>query len=149
MATLALNKKARFDYDILEEFEAGLVLRGFEVKSVKMGRISLKGAFIFPTENGLVLNNAHISRYSPAGKLTDYDPEGPRRLLLKKKEIAYLKGKSEADRLTIVPLSVYTKGRLIKLKFALARGKKKFDKRSAIKKREENIHLRRIMRERN
>lgn len=148
MSTLAVNKKAHFDYEILEEFEAGLVLKGFEVKSVKAGQISLKGAFIFPTTDGLVLNNAYISPYAPAGEIPGYDPEVPRPILLKKKEIAYLKGKSLADRLTLVPLSVYTKGRLVKLKFALAKGKKRFDKRSTIKTREENIQIHRIMRNR-
>mgnify|MGYP000395086629 CR=1 FL=1 len=147
MNLLAVNKKAHFDYDILEEFEAGLVLRGFEVKSAKAGRISLRGAFIFPTKNSLTLNNAHIAHYGPAGKIPDYDPENPRQLLLKKKEITYLKKKSQANGLTIVPLSVYTKGKLIKLKFALAKGKKKFDKRFSIKKREENIRIGRILKE--
>jgi len=148
MSTLAVNKKAHFDYEILEEFEAGLALRGSEVKSIKAGQISLKGAFIFALGEGLVLNNAYVSPYAPAGESPNYDPSAPRQLLLKKKEIAYLKGKSQADGLTIVPLSVYTKGRLVKLKFALAKGKKKFDKRSSIKKREENINIHRMLRER-
>lgn len=146
MNTLAVNKKANFDYEILEEFEAGLVLKGFEVKSVKAGRISLKGAFIFPTIKGLILNNAYISPYAPAGEITSYNPDAPRPILLKKKEINYLKGKIQADRLTLIPLSVYTKGRLIKLKLALAKGKKRFDKRFDIKTREENIQIHRILR---
>lgn len=147
MSTLVVNKKVLFDYEILEEFEAGLALKGFEVKSVKAGQISLKGAFIFSTTSGLVLNNAYISSYAPAGEIPGYSPEAPRPILLKKKEIAYLKGKILTDRLTLVPLSVYTKGRLIKLKFALAKGKKKFDKRSTIKTREENINIHRILKQ--
>lgn len=87
------NKKARHDYEILDKFEAGIVLHGYEVKSVRQGNIKLKGAFVTLHKNEPYLTGAHISRYKPAGKLPDYDPERSRKLLMKKKEIRYLLGK--------------------------------------------------------
>ena len=133
---LAENKKALFDYEILEKFEAGLVLSGQEVKSAKMGQINLKGSYVtFHNGKAFVLN-MHINKYKAAGPLPDYDPTHSRQLLLRKKQIAYLQGKSMEKGLTIVALRVYTKQRLIKLEIAVARGRKTYDKREVIKKRE-------------
>lgn len=133
---LAENKKAEFEYEILEKMEAGLVLTGQEVKSAKMGQINLKGAYVtFYGDNAYILN-MHINKYKPAGKLLNYDPTQSRRILLHKKQIAYLRGKSMEKGLTIVPLHVYTKGRLLKIEVAVTRGKKLYDKRETIKKRE-------------
>lgn len=132
----ALNKKARFDYEILDKFEAGLVLTGPEVKSVRGKRVSLAGGFITLHGNRAYLINVHISKYKFAGQLKNYEPERSRPLLLKQKEINYLRGKSQEQGLTIVPLTLYNKGRHVKLELGVARGKKKYDKREVIRKRE-------------
>lgn len=142
---LASNKKALFDYEILEKYEAGLMLRGFEVKSVRNGQISLKGAYITFHNNKAFLTNAHISLYKPAGKMDDYDPTQSRAILLSKRELRYLQGKSQEKGLTIVPLSVYTKKRFIKVEIGVAQGKKKYDKRETIKKRDLDREIRRTL----
>lgn len=134
--SLAQNKKALFDYEILEKFQAGLVLTGPEVKSVKDGQISLKGAYVTFHNGEAYLLNAHISPYKPAGKSDSYDPTVSRHLLLHKKEIRYLQEKIQEKGLTIVPLSVYTSNRFVKVEIAVARGKQNFDKRDTIKKRD-------------
>ena len=133
---LAENKKAFFDYEILEKYEAGLVLTGQEVKSVKNGQANLKGSYVTFHNNRPSIIGMHISKYKPAGKLPDYDPDRTREVLLKKKEIAYLQGKSQEQGLTIVPLKVYTSGGRVKIQIAVVRGKKKFEKRDKIKKRD-------------
>lgn len=145
--SLAVNKKALFDYEILEKFEAGLVLTGQEVKSVKDGQISLKGAFVTFHNNKAFLTNAHITKYKQAGNIKDYDPTHSRELLLHKREIRHLQEKSFEKGLTIVPLSVYNKKRFIKVEIALARGKKQFDKRDTIKQRELNREIKRVIKE--
>ena len=136
MKTLAVNKRASYDYTLLDKYEAGLVLFGHEVKSVKTGHLSLKGSFVTVHEGELLLTNAFIPPYPFAGKLPGYDPTRPRKLLLKKSEIRALIGKVRVNGLTLVPLSVYTKKRLVKLSFAVGKGKKAFDKRADIGKRE-------------
>lgn len=136
MATIATNKKAHFDYSLLEKYEAGLVLTGAETKSIKSGRISLKESFVTIKGSELYLTNANIPHYVFAGKSQNYNPTSPRKLLLKKSEIKSLIGKARTAGLTLIPLRVYTKRRLVKLEFALAKGKKSFDKRSDIAKRE-------------
>lgn len=136
MSALATNKRARFDYEILDTLEAGLVLTGQEVKSAKKGHMSLAGAFVTFHRDDAVLTNARISPYPQAGPLPAYDPTQSRRLLLRKKEISYLRGKSLEKGLTIVPLKVYTKNRFIKVEIAIARGRHTYDKREVIKKRE-------------
>ena len=147
MSVLALNKKATFDYQILENYEAGLVLDGQEVKSIKAGHISLKESYvdIYKDRNGkigLYLLKAHVTPYKAAGALPDYNPTRPRKLLLRKREISHLIGKKQAAGLTLIPLKVYSKNGLIKLDFGLAQGRKKYDKREVIKKREVERQLR-------
>lgn len=136
MSTLATNKRAHFDYELQDKYEAGLVLTGAEVKSVKKGHISLKGSFVTMHDGELYLTNANISPYPFANPRISYDPTRSRKLLVKKSEIKSLVGKLHAKGLTLVPVRVYTKRRLIKLEFAVARGKKAFDKRSDIAKHE-------------
>lgn len=136
MATLATNKRAVFDYEILDKYEAGLMLSGAEVKSVKNGHLSLKGSFVTLHENELYITNAHISPYPFANPKIAYDPTRSRKLLVRKAEIRSLIGKMHVKGLTLVPLRVYTKKRLVKLEFAVGRGKKAFDKRSDIAKKE-------------
>ncbi|MDZ7611702.1 MAG: SsrA-binding protein SmpB [Candidatus Moranbacteria bacterium] len=145
MKKLAINRRARFDYEILETFEAGLVLKGYEVKSIKTGRVSLKGAFVTIRGEELYLTNANIPLYQHAGLINDYDPASPRKLIMHKKEIKRLIGKARTEGLTLVPISVYNKRNLIKLEFALAKGKKQRDKREDIKKREDKRRVERMM----
>lgn len=135
MANLAENRTAFFDYDILETYEAGLVLTGQEVKSVKQGHLNLKGAYVTFHNGEATLLNAHISPYKQAGHLPDFDPTMTRHLLLHKREIANLQGKAAEKGLTIVPLKVYTKGRLIKVSIGVARGRHQYDKREMLKDR--------------
>lgn len=147
MESYANNKKALFDYEIIDKYEAGLVLSGNETKSIRNSSVSLKGGFITFHGNDAFLINVHIPRYKYAGSLLNYDPERSRKLLLKKKEISYLRGKSQEKGLTIIPLSLYNKGRHIKLEIAVARGKKKYDKRESVKKRELNREVQRKMKD--
>ena len=147
MEPLAFNKRAVYDYELLENFEGGLVLTGAEVKSVKAGHIQLKGAFIMIRNGELWLKNALISRYEPAGPQEDYDQYRNRKILMRHRDINRLIGKINTQGLTLVPIKVYTLRNLIKLSFALARGKKKFEKRAAIKKREIDRQIREKMRE--
>ena len=146
MSTLALNKRARFDYDILDTYEAGLKLTGAEVKSAKAGHVQLKTAYISLRNGEIWLIGAHISAYKPAGKPDNYNPERNRKLLIKRREIKYLIGKTAEAGLTLVPISLYTKGDLVKCSFGLARGKKNYEKREAIKKRDVDRSIRRAKR---
>ena len=136
MPTLTTNKRARFDYEILEEYEAGLKLSGAEVKSIKGGHAQIDRAFVSIDNGAAWLKGAHVSAYKPAGAQLSYDPERPRQLLLHKKEINRMIGKMKEAGLTFVPISLYTKGDLVKCSFALARGKRKFEKWETIKTRE-------------
>ncbi len=142
MPTLAVNKKARFDYELLETLEAGLVLTGAEVKSIKAGHVQMKGAFLDISKDELWLKNTYIAKYGPAGKQEDYISDRNRKVLVHKRQLARLIGKKQSDGLTLVPLSIYTKGNLIKLQFAVARGKKKHEKRESIKKRDVDRQIR-------
>lgn len=136
MKPLAENKKAYFDYEILEKFEAGIVLAGYEVKSIKLGRVSLAGSYIVFKDEEPYLLNAHVSPYQPQNMPKDYDASRLRKLLLNKKEIKYLIGKSEQKGLTLIPLRMYIKGNKIKLEFGLARGRKRAGKKELLKKRD-------------
>lgn len=136
MTIFSENRKAYFNYEILEIFEAGLVLSGAEVKSIKNGRMNLTGSYANFHNNELYLINAAVAPYQPKNQPIDYDPARSRKLLLKKQEIAYLTGKIKQKGLTLVPLKVYNKGRRIKIEIGLARGKKQYDKRAAISKKE-------------
>lgn len=136
MPVLTENKKAYFNYEILESFEAGIELKGFEVKAVKSGLASLTGAFATIHDSQIFLTNFQIQPYQPKNTPADYNPTRSRRLLLNKKEITYLASKMPAERLTLVPLKLYTKGNLVKVELGLARGKRKYEKREAIKKRD-------------
>ena len=140
---LAENRRARYDYEILDTFEAGLVLHGYEVKSIKTGRVSLRGAYVVIKDNEAYLINTLIPPYQPANTPDDYNPERNRKLLLNKSEIKSLIGKSKQKGLTLVPLKLYTKRGKIKLGLAVAKGKREIDKREAIKKRETEREIQR------
>ena len=142
---LAKNKKGMFDYEILEKFNAGIVLTGQEVKSIKLGRINLAGSFIVLRGEEVFLVGANVPAYQPKNAPKDYDPQRSRKLLLKKAEIKQIIGKARQKGLTIIPLMVYTNKRNIKVEFAIVRGKKKFDKREIIKKREAEREIERIL----
>jgi len=141
--TLKENKKAYYDYEILEKFEAGVVLSGQEVKSIKSGKISLTGSYVILRGGEVFLINANIAPYQPKNTSQDYNPARARKLLLKKKEIQYLFGQSQERGLTLIPLKVYSNKGKIKIEFAVARGRKKANKKEVIKKRETDRELRR------
>lgn len=145
MRILAENKKAFFNYEILEKFEAGISLIGQEVKSVKERGINLAGSYVIEKGGEFFWVGAHIHPYQPKNAPPDYNPERWRKLLLKKSEINYLIGKSKQKGLTLVPLKIYIKNAKIKLEFALARGKRKIDKREQIRKREIEREIQRAL----
>ncbi|MFA6973342.1 MAG: SsrA-binding protein SmpB [Parcubacteria group bacterium] len=160
MTSLAYNKRANFDYLITDKYEAGLVLTGQEVKSVKAGHISLKESFVTVKGTELFLTNAHITPWKHAGDIKNYEPTRSRKLLLKKSEIRRLIGKVRTEGLTLVPIAVYTKkrpasptssgrsssqGGLLKLEFGVGKGKKKFDKREDLAKKDAEKSMKRAL----
>jgi len=136
MKVLTENRKSTYNYEILETYEAGLVLLGSEVKAIKTGHVSLTGSFVALKNKELFLTNALIPPYQPQNIFVDYNQSRPRKLLLNKSEISSLIGKLKVKGLTLVPIRLYTKKNRIKLEFGIARGKRKIDKRAAIKKRD-------------
>ena len=148
MPVLAENRKASHDYQILETFEAGLVLKGQEVKAIRQGKIQLAGSFVSFRGQELFLLGATIPPYQPKNAPPDYDPDRARKLLLQKKELNSLYGRAKQEGLTFVPLRVYTSKAKIKLAFGLARGKKKGDKRELLKKREAQQEMNRALKRR-
>ena len=147
MKSLTENKKAYFDYQILEKFEAGISLLGQEVKSIKTGKASMAGSYVVLKGSEVYLIGANVPPYQPKNTPPDYKPERSRKLLLKKAEIKYLIGKTKEKGLTLVPLKMYTKKGKIKIEFALAKGKQKADKRERIKERDFEREKGRALRE--
>lgn len=143
MSNYAENRKARFNYEILKKYEAGVELLGVEVKSVRGGQMSLEGSFVIIRGGEAYLLNTNIPPFQPLNTPKDYDPLRNRRLLLTRKEIFELAESEKNKSLTIVPISVYNKGKKIKVEIALVKGKKKIDKRETIKKREIDREIRR------
>lgn len=139
------NTRVGFDYTFLEEIEAGLELRGFEVKSLRAGQGSLKGARVVARGGEAYLVGATIPPWQVANAPKSYDPERTRRLLLSRREIAHVASAEGEKGLTIVPIKVYNKGRNLKLLIAIARGKKKEDKRQSIRERDEKRRIRRTL----
>ncbi len=142
------NRKALFNYDRLEEWPAGLELLGHEVKALRAGYGSLEGTYVTIRGGEAWLVGATIPPYQANNTPEDYDPVRPRRLLLHKDEIAKLAEKSDRDRLTIIPLRVYNHGPRFKLMLALARGKKRQDKRETIKRRDTEREIERTLKQR-
>ena len=136
MKALVINKKATHNYEILDKFEAGLVLEGHEVKAIKTGKMSIRGAYVTNSGDELYLTNATISPYQPKNTPEDYNPTRQRKLLLHNKEVRSVLGKLKEKGLTLMPLKVYNSNNRLKLSFGLARGKKKHDKREAQKTKE-------------
>ncbi len=145
MSILAVNKRARYDYEILETLQAGLALLGHEVKSAKLGQVSLKGSYVTIRNNEAYLLNAHIAAYRFASPLVSLDPVRTRKLLLKKSEIKKLIGKQKEKGLSLIPIKLYTKKNLIKLEYGVGKGMKKSDKSERSKKRKTNNNIRREM----
>ncbi|MBI2462879.1 MAG: SsrA-binding protein SmpB [Candidatus Spechtbacteria bacterium] len=145
MEAYAQNKKAYFEYEIERKMEAGIKLFGFEVKAVRAGLVQLSGAFVTIKGGEIFLTNAHISPYQPLNTPSSYNPERPRKLLLHKKELSSLIGIFQQKNLTILPISMYNKGDKIKIEIAVARKKKKYEKRETIKRKTTEREIEREM----
>jgi SsrA-binding protein len=142
---ISTNRRARHEYHILESFECGLVLHGYEVKSIREGRVNIQDAYGAVRGNEAFIENLHISPYAH-GDLRVIDPLRTRKLLLRRKEIDYLLGKTREKGLTLVPLKLYFKGPRVKLEVGLARGKKLYDKREDIAERDARRDIERAVR---
>jgi SsrA-binding protein len=145
---IATNRQARFRYDLLEKWETGIALQGSEVKSLRDGKANLKDAYAQVRDGEVWLHNAHIAPYGPAAG-QGHDPERPRKLLMHKREIERLIGKTHERGLTLVPTRIYFSGPHAKVELALARGKEQHDKRETIRAREQAREMERALRHRN
>lgn len=145
MTIFATNKKAFFDYEILDTLEAGIVLKGYEVAAVKRGKVSLTGSYAIFHNNELMLTNTNISTYQPKNQPADYLATQPRKLLVSKSQILKLKREIKEKNITLIPLKIYVEKKKIKVEIGLGRGKKKYDKRETIKKREISRKIKKIM----
>ena len=149
-ATVAKNRRARFDYALEEIFEAGIELHGTEVKSLRLGQCSLNESYVGPKGNEIFLFNANIPEYQQAGQHLQHTPTRPRRLLLHRREVNKLIGSVNREGYTIVPTKLYFNGRgIAKLEIALAKGKKQHDKRETIKKRDWGREKQRLLKDKN
>ena len=137
---LQTNRKAYFNYEVLEDFEAGISLLGTEVKSIRQGRFSFADSYVKITPKGLVLVSFHISTYSH-GSIHNHEPERERNLLVHKQEIKRIKRQVDEKGMTLIPTQVYLKGNLIKVRISLCRGKQTHDKRNVIKERDTKREL--------
>ena len=146
--TVAHNRRAKFDYELLNEYEAGIVLHGTEVKSLRLGQASINEAYVKPQDNEIFLLNSNIQEYSQAGSFFQHESARPRKLLLNRREINRLIGGVNKDGLTIVPVKLFfDKNGMAKILIALARGKKQHDKRAAVKDRDWNRNKARLLKE--
>ena len=142
---LAVNRQAYFNYEVLEKYEAGIILTGTEIKSIRLGRVDLRGSYVRAEKNELWLQGAHISTYDAAG-VSNHDPKQPRKLLMHKREIADISDTVVQKGLTVVPLRLYLKRQKAKLELGLVRGKRKYDKRRTIIDRERERQAQRALR---
>ena len=143
--TVATNRQARYNYHIIESYEAGIELKGSEVKSIRAGRVSLKESFASVDKGELYLSNCHISPYEKTTTF-EVDPMRRRRLLMHKSQIARLLGQTSQKSMTLIPLKLYFKKGLCKIEIGLAKGKKLYDKRRAIKDKEARREIRKVRR---
>lgn len=148
LETIAANRKAHFDYFVLESMEAGMELCGTEVKSVRGDNVNLKDAWCDIQDGELYVKQMHISPYEK-GNIFNKDPIRPRKLLMHKKEIMRIFGMVKQQGVTIIPLSVYFKGSLVKMQIGICKGKKNYDKRETMAKRDANRAIDRAMKEQN
>ena len=144
---ITTNRKARHDYEILSTHEAGLVLLGTEIKSIREGQVQLKDGYARIQGNEAVLHEVHIAPYPNAGPF-NHEPTRPRKLLLHKREIRRLWGKTQEKGLALIPLSLYLKNSIAKVELGVARGKRKYEKREAIKKKDAGREIQRSLRQR-
>lgn len=144
---VATNRRATHDYHIENRYEAGLVLMGSEIKSIRAGRANLRDGYVSPRDGELWLVNVHIAPYQPAAR-QGHDPRRPRKLLLHRREINRLIGRVQERGYTIIPLRLYLKHGRAKVEIGLARGKRQYDKRATIAKRESRRHIERTLKER-
>ena len=144
---VAANRKALYNYEVLQRLEAGLALMGSEIKSIRLGRVNLGEAFARPERGELWLMNAHIAQYAPAGP-DGHQPTRKRKLLLHKMQVRQLSRAVEEQGLTLVPLRLYLKDGIAKIELALVRGRKRYDKRAAIAKRDAEREMARALRKR-
>ncbi len=142
------NRQARFQYEILETYEAGIELVGTEVKSIRQGRVNLRDGFALIRNGEILLHNVHISPHSTASLVFNHEPTRTRKLLLHRQEIRKLIGKVEQQGLTLVPLKMYLKRGWVKLDLALVRGKKLYDKREDARRRDDKREIERAMKNR-
>lgn len=143
--TVAVNRRASHDYHIEETYEAGLVLTGSEIKSVRSGRINLRGSFARVVDGEVLIFDMHIAPYAQSSPYFNHHPTRPRKLLLHRREIKRLLGLVQQKGMTLIPLRVYFRGKLAKLELGVARGKKTYDKREDIAKREAQREMDRAM----
>ena len=136
-----INRKARFDYQIIEEYETGIVLTGTEVKSIRSGKVNLKDSYAIIRNGEVYLLNTHISKYDEGNRF-NHEETRTRKLLLHRKEIKKIKNKIELEGMTLVPLKLYFKKNKVKILLGLARGKKNYDKRETMKKRDQEREIR-------
>lgn len=139
-----INRKARFDYEIEDEYEAGIVLKGTEIKSIRNGKANIKDSYAIIRNNELYLLNTHISLYEEGNRF-NHEETRTRKLLMHKREILKLKDKIEKEGYTLIPLKMYFKGSILKVLIGLAKGKKNYDKREAIKKRDTEREMQKII----
>jgi len=144
---VAVNRRALHDYEIIERHEAGIALTGSEIKSVRDGKVSLQEAYARPERGEVWLQGAHIAEYGPASRF-GHEPRRPRRLLLHRAQIRELERQVEQRGLTLIPLRMYLKGGMAKVEIAVARGRRQYDKREAIAKREAQREVERALRQR-
>ena len=144
MKTISLNRKAYHDYAIEESVEAGIVLTGTEIKSIRAGRVNIREAYAHPQGDELWLFNAHIAHYE-GGNRYNHEPTRPRKLLLHRRQIDELSGKVTQKGFTLVPLKLYLKNGVAKVEFGLARGKKFYDKRESMARRQAELDMERAM----
>ena len=142
--TIAVNRKAYHDYHILESLEAGIVLTGTEIKSIRAGRVNIRDAYARPEDGELWLFNAHIAAYE-AGSHYNHEPNRPRKLLLHRRQINQLTGMTTQKGLTLVPLRLYIRRGVAKVELAVARGKRLHDKREAMARRETDREIERAL----
>jgi len=145
---IAVNRKARHEYDVLETYEGGLVLTGSEIKSIRSGRVNLRGGYARFRNDELWLFDVHIAAYAEAGQHFGHEPTRPRKLLLNRRELRRLHGKLQSSGLTLIPLRLYIKGRWAKVELGLCRGRKLHDRREAIARRESRREIERAWKER-
>ncbi|HOI84825.1 MAG TPA: SsrA-binding protein SmpB [Acholeplasmataceae bacterium] len=147
MKIIAQNKKARHDYFIEESFEAGIQLLGSEIKSIRLGKVTVNDSFVLIKEGEAFVHNLHIAKYEFSNQF-NHDETRPRKLLLHKKEIIKLFSKTREQGYTLVPLKVYLKEGLCKLEIGLAKGKKDYDKRETLKEKDQDMRLKKLLNQR-